>query len=392
MESAKGRAGLTRAQVVDEIDSILRSIRVALMGMFLMMLVGLVFFARDFLLPVVLAFLLALTLSPVIRFMQKRGVSPPISAAFVVLIVISIFCAAVYFLSAPVSQWISQAPEISRQLQHKLEVLRSPVDAVVEASEQVGHLAESTSAADVQKVVIQQPGMLTIAAASAVGGLTTAAVTFVLLLFLLSSGTMFYQKLIGVLPTLGDKKRALTIAYDVERVVSHYLSTITLINCGFGAAVAIAMAITGMPNPVLWGAAAALLNYVPYIGALGGIVMVGIVALISFDSVGYAVIPPLLYTMLAIVEGQLLTPILLGRRLELNSVAIFICVALWSWLWGIVGAIIAVPLLVAVKVFCDHFDGLSSFGEFLSGHVTPPVGEEEAAAVVGDFDGRQGKG
>lgn len=368
MERNKAPDTLSQVQLLDELDSRLGSIRVALLGIFLILLVGLVFFARDFLLPVVLALLLALTLSPIVRFLQKRGIAPPISALFIVLIVLSIFCAGVFSLSGPVADWVSQAPEISRKLQGKLAALRSPVNAVVQASEQVGNIAESTSADDVQKVVIQQPGMLSTAAASAFGGITTAGVTFVLLLFLLSSGTMFYQKIVSILPSLKDKKRALTIAYDVEREVSQYLATITLINCGFGAAVAAAMMLTGMPNPVLWGVAAALLNFVPYIGALGGIVMVGVVALISFDSIGYAVIPPLLYAACAFAEGQLVTPILLGRRLELNSVAIFICVALWSWLWGIVGAIIAVPLLVAVKVFCDHFERLGSFGEFLSGN------------------------
>ncbi|QIG49417.1 AI-2E family transporter [Nordella sp. HKS 07] len=367
MERTKAPNKLPQLQLLDELDSRLRSIRVALLGIFLILLVGLVYFARDFLLPVILALLLALTLSPIVRFMQKRGVAPPISALFIVLIVLGIFCAGIFFLSGPVTEWVSQAPEISRKIQYKLASLRSPVNAVVQASEQVGHIADSTSADDVQKVAIQQPGMLSTAAASAFGGITTAGVTFVLLLFLLSSGTMFYQKLVSILPSLRDKKRALAIAYDVEREVSQYLATITLINCGFGAAVAIAMAVTGMPNPVMWGVAAALLNFVPYIGALAGIVMVGIVALISFDSVAYAVIPPLLYAACAFAEGQLVTPILLGRRLELNSVAIFICVALWSWLWGIVGAIIAVPLLVAVKVFCDHFEPLGSFGEFLSG-------------------------
>ena len=373
---AKTSSKLTQVQLAEELDAKLRSIRYALLGIFLVLLVGLVYFARDFLLPVVLAFLLALTLSPIIRFLQRRGVAPPVSAMLVVLAVLAVFCAAIFFLAGPVTEWVNQAPEISRKVQNRLEALRSPVDVIAKASEQVNEIAESTSAGDVQKVVIQQPGMLTIAAASAFGGLTTAAVTFVLLLFLLASGTMFYQKLIGILPTLGDKKRALSIAYDVERDVSHYLSTITLINCGFGAAVAVAMVLTGMPNPILWGVAAALLNFVPYVGALVGISMVGIVALISFDSLGYAVIPPLLYAACAVLEGQFVTPILLGRRLELNSVAIFLFVALWSWLWGIVGAILAVPLLVAVKVFCDHFEGLNSVGEFLSGNPSPPGADD----------------
>jgi predicted PurR-regulated permease PerM len=177
--------------------------------------------------------------------------------------------------------------------------------------------------------------------------------------------------MIGILPTFRDKKRALTIAYDVEREVSQYLLTITFINILFGSYVAAVMAVVGIPNPILWGVAAIFLNYIPYIGALVGIAMVSVVALISFETITYAMIPPLLYLGGAIVEGQILTPIFLGRRLELNSVAIFIFVALWSWLWGIVGAIIAVPLLVSVKVFCDHFEGLAAFGEFLSGPAKP---------------------
>lgn len=384
MKPPKEPSKMTKDELVEELDASLRSIRVALLAMVLIMLVGLVYFARDFLLPVVLAFLLALTLSPIVRFMQKRGIAPPISALVIVLIAATVFATATFLLSGPVTAWIDSAPEIGRKIQDRLAVLRAPVDAVVKASKQVEEIAESASAANVQKVIIQQPGFLSSAAVSALGGLTTAAVTFVLLLFLLASGTMFYEKMIGILPNFGDKKRALSIAYDVERDVSHYLLTITLINFGFGAAVAVAMALTGMPNPVLWGVAAALLNYVPYLGPLGGIVLVGIVALISFESLSFAVIPPLLFAALAIIEGQFVTPILLGRRLELNSVAIFICVALWSWLWGIVGAIIAVPLLVAVKVFCDHFEGLNAFGEFLSGQPSASPAEQNNPPQVED--------
>jgi len=326
----KGRPDLTQEQLVTKLDQRLRSIRLALLGIFLILFFGFIYFARDFLLPVVIAFLLALTLIPIVRFVQKRGVAPPLSALVIVLIVICVFSAGTFLLSGPVAQWIDSAPQISSKIQQKFAVLKFPIDSIFKASAQVENMGESVSASTVQKVAIQQPGMLSLAAASIVGGLTTAAITFVLLLFLLSSGTMFYEKMIGILPTLGDKKRALSIAHDIERDVSHYLLTITLINSGFGTAVAIAMALTGMPNPILWGVAAALLNFVPYIGAIGGIFMVGMVALISFESIGYAFVPPLLYAAFALIEGQFVTPFLLGRRLELNSVAIFICVALWN--------------------------------------------------------------
>jgi predicted PurR-regulated permease PerM len=319
-------------------------------------LLGLLYFARDFLLPVVLAFLFALTLSPIVRYLQKRGIVPAVTALVLVVTFIGVFSAGVYFLTDPVSEWIERAPQIGQRVQQKLSALRKPVEAVVKASEQVETITETASSPAVQKVVVQQPGLLSIAASNLVSIASTAGVTSVLLLFLLASGTMFYEKLIGVMPTFRDKKRALAIAYDVEREVSQYLLTITLINIGFGIYIGGAMAVVGMPNPILWGVAAAVLNYIPYIGALAGIVMVSLVALISFDSLTYALVPPMLYLLGAIAEGQFITPIFLGRRLELNSVVIFVFIAMWSWLWGIVGAIIAVPLLVLIKV-----------GEFLAG-------------------------
>lgn len=369
--------GVHDASDDDDIGRSLRVIRFGVVGLFLIALVGLLYFARDFLLPVTLAFLFALTLSPIVRILQKRGIAPVLTALVLVILLIGAFSSAAFLLSGPVSEWIDTAPDISRKVQQKLAALRTPVEAVVEASEQVETIAEGTSSDDVQKVVVQQPGLLSKAADTLFGGLSMAAVTFVLLLFLLASGTLFHEKMIGVLPTFSDKKRALTIAYDVEREVSHYLLTITAINAVLGLFLAIAMTIIGMPNPVLWGVAAALLNFIPYIGAFVGITIVGLVGLISFDSLSYAVIPPLIYATAAVIEGQFLTPVLLGRRLELNSVAIFVFVALWTWLWGIVGAIIAVPLLVSIKVFCDHFEGLAAVGEFLAGRAKV---EDEANA------------
>jgi predicted PurR-regulated permease PerM len=350
-----------------ELAGILRAIRFSAVGLLVIALVGLLYFARDFLLPVVLAFLFALTLSPIVRYLQKRGIAPAVTALVLVLAFTGVFSAGVYFLTDPVSEWIERAPQIGQRVQQKLSALRKPVEAVVKASEQVETITETASSPAIQKVVVQQPGLLSIAASNLVSIASTAGVTSVLLLFLLASGTMFYEKLIGVMPTFRDKKRALAIAYDVEREVSQYLLTITLINIVFGIYIGGAMAVVGMPNPILWGVAAALLNYIPYIGALAGIVMVSLVALISFDSLTYALVPPMLYLLGAIAEGQFITPIFLGRRLELNSVVIFVFIAMWSWLWGIVGAIIAVPLLVLIKVLCDHFEGLSRVGEFLAG-------------------------
>ncbi len=195
---------------------------------------------------------------------------------------------------------------------------------------------------------------------------TSIAITFVLSLFLLASGTLFYEKIVQSFASLTEKKRALRIVYDVEREISRYLLTVALINGGLGVAVGLGLWAIGLPNPFVWGAAAALLNFLPYVGALATILFVAAIALVSFDSLSYAMLAPGWVIICNIIEGQVITPLIVGRRLEVNAVAIFIAVAFWSWLWGIVGALIAVPLLVVIKVFCDHFDGLRHVGNFLS--------------------------
>jgi predicted PurR-regulated permease PerM len=247
---------------------------------------------------------------------------------------------------------------------------------VVDASRQVEEMTESDDP-NVQRVVLSEPGLLSRAASGVPEILAQVALTLVLLLFLLASGDMFYEKLVKALPTLSDKKRGLRIARGVEREVSRYLFTISIINMGLGVAVALAMFAIGMPNPILWGVAAAILNFIPYLGALIGAVLVAAVGLYSFDTIGMALMAPGLYLVCTTLEGQFVTPMVVGRRLEMNAVAIFVTVAFWGWLWGIVGALIAVPMLVIIKVFADHVDGLGALGEFLSARDLPLAEEKE---------------
>ena len=177
---------------------------------------------------------------------------------------------------------------------------------------------------------------------------------------------MFLSKLIKVIPRLEDKKRAISIARKIESSISRYLLTVTLINAGLGTAVGLAMYFLGMPNPVLWGAMAAIVNFVPYLGATVGIVAMTLAALLSFDSLGWALVFPATYLALAILEGNFITPVVLGHSLTLNPIVIVIALMFWGWMWGIAGAILAVPILAAFKIFCDHIEPLEPVGEFLS--------------------------
>ena len=323
------------------------------------------YFAKDLVLPILLGVLIALTLSPLTRFLLKLGIPYAASAVMLVLLTTFLFVSAVIFSAGTVNGWVASAPEIGQTLRTKLSGLSGTLDDVREASEQVEEMAAADGDAPVQEVVIRQPSLLDSAVSTFTSLATTVAVALILATFLLASGDMFYIKLVQSFRTLSDKKRALTAVYDIERKVSRYLLTITAINAGLGVSIAAAMWALGLDYPYIWGIAAFLLNFVPFVGGVVGTILVGVTAIVQFDSLYYALAAPITYQVLTGIEGQFITPTLVGRRLEMNTVAVFLTVVVWGWLWGIPGALVAVPFLVVFKVICENFDGLSTFANFL---------------------------
>jgi predicted PurR-regulated permease PerM len=195
---------------------------------------------------------------------------------------------------------------------------------------------------------------------------TSSVLLLILLYFLLAYDGVFIAKLIKLLPTLSDKKRAVSIAQEIESQVSRYLFTVTIINCCLGLAVGTTVGLLGLPNPVMWGALVAILNFVPYLGALTGIICMTIGAVLSFDSLGYALIFPAVYLAFGTLEGNFITPWVMGRSLTLNPVLILLSLVFWGWMWGIAGVILAVPILAAFKIFCAHIKPMEPLAEFLS--------------------------
>ncbi|MGP3698561.1 AI-2E family transporter [Rhodobacter sp. NSM] len=351
-----------------------------LLGFILLVLVIMGFyFARDVILPLMIGLLLALTFSPVIRALQRIGITPPISATALIVALAAVIAVGAFLLSGPVSDWVSQAPRLGDQLRERAETILDSFEAVQNASEQVSELANDTEDPTVQRVAVQTPGILSSAVGSAAAVLTTVIVTLVLALFLLASGDLFYIKLIEAFPRFGDKKRALRIVYGIERRVSRYLLSVTIINAGLGVVIGLAMWGAGMPSPLVWAMAAFLLNFLPYIGAIAGVALSGAVAIVHFDHLSQAFLVPALYLTATAIEGQLVTPIVLGRRLELNTVSVFVTVIFWGWLWGVPGALVAVPFLVCLKVVCDNVDALHTLGNFLGAREPLPELEHEAA-------------
>lgn len=332
------------------------------------------YFAKDVILPAVLGFMLALTLGPWVRWLSRRGVPAPLSAVLLIAGFAGLIGAIGVLLGGSVASWFDEFPRISFELRNKLRGLIESVAAVQDASKQVEDLAKGGEDT-VNTVVLQQPGLLTTAVSNLASFATSLVAGLILALFLLSSGNLFYVKIVESFPRFADKRRALTILYEIEKRMSHYIVAITFINAALGVAIAAAMYLLGVPYPFVWGIAAFCLNFLPFLGGIIGTLGVGAFAIVHFDSLYYAMLAPVAYQMLTALEGQFLTPMLVGARLQLNIVAVFLTVIFWAWLWGIPGALMAVPILVLIKVICDHVPAFATFGNFLSGRAIEPADE-----------------
>jgi predicted PurR-regulated permease PerM len=337
--------------------------RVALTGLFLIALVLALRFGRDLFLPVVLAVMLKFLLNPVARFLERIRV-PIAVGSFVVL------CAGVLALALvvtriyePAQAWMTELPEILRKVEVKMSEIRQPVEAVAEVARQVDEMAgdgAQSGERSVERDTLSESffaGMRSVAA--------TATITIALLYFLLASGDLFLRKTVTILPRLRDKVRAVEIARQIESDVSTYLATVTLINVALGAAVTVAMHWLGVPTPLLWGVMAACFNFVPYLGAAVGVAVLTVASFLNFDQPLQMLAPPLVYLALTTFEGTLVTPAILGRRLALNPVAVFLGLFFWGWLWGIPGMLLAVPMMVGLKIVSDRLPHLGALGEFM---------------------------
>lgn len=358
----------------------LTSIRRSLQFLTMVALFVTAYFARDLILPVVLGFLLALTLSPLARALSRVGLPRAFSGSALAIAAGALILTIIAGTAGTIATWSDDIPSMTAELQFKLRGVVDAVENVRSVTQEVENLTGTED--DNTEVVANQPGLLASAFDTVTRAGATLAVTLVLAMFLLSSGELFYRKLVQAFPTMTGKKRALNTVYDIERRVSRYLLTITMINGALGVCIGIYLTALGMPSGYVWGVIAFLLNFLPYIGGFFGTVLVAGFSIVTFDSLSYALLAPLGYQVLTGIEGQVITPWLVGKRLAMNTVAVFLTVVLWGWLWGIPGALIAVPVLVVFKVICENFEPLHTIGIFLSGEDTePPAAEDDETAA-----------
>jgi len=337
---------------------------IAITGLFVLAVLYTLYFARAFLLPIVLAILLDFLLSPVIRTLKRARIPEPLGGALVLLALLGAVSIVGYSLAEPARQWVARAPESLQKVESRLRDLRRPVEQVTRTAEQV-EAATEVEKGGPQEVVLRGPRLSERLFGTTQSLLTGALETFILLYFLLAVGDLFLEKLVKVLPQLKDKKKAVTIARETEASISTYLFTVALVNLGLGVVVTLVMLAIGMPNALLWGAMAALAEFIPYIGATILLTTLALAGLVTFPTVEHALAVPGAYLTVNLLQSQFISPLVLGRRLTLNPVAILVGLVFWWWLWGVGGAFIAVPLLATFKIFCDHIESLAPIGEFL---------------------------
>lgn len=335
-----------------------------LAGILLLAVFYTLYFARGVILPITIAVLLNFLFSPPVRWLKKKlNVPYGLSAALIIITLIAGLGLTIYNLAAPAATWVSKGPASLRKVEAKLKTLRKPVDAVSRTAERVEEITNSDND-QTTTVQVKEPGLKEAIFGNTQSVLIGSALVFTLLFFLLAEGDVFTAKLIKALPRLKDKKLALSIAFETERSISTYLGATTAINIGLGILTGVTVFLLGLPNPVLWGIVGGLLNFIPYVGGLLAVVLLGLAGMATFESTSRALMPAIAYFILTNVES-FVTPYILGNRLALNPVVVFIAVLFWGWLWGIPGALLAVPIMATLKIFCDHINSLATVGEFL---------------------------
>lgn len=310
---------------------------------------------KQLLIPMALAFLLSLVLAPAVRWLEQLHLPRPVGAGIIVLIMLALFSYGMSGSITPIGNWIEHAPGVLRQLERKIYPIKKTVEEVSKTAEQVDRMTSMDSKPSVQ---IRDISLREVLYTNARGLISGTLLAIFLLYFLLSWGQIVLLRIARLLRERGTRHHFLALSAVLEGEVSKYLATITLINFCLGVAVAAVLFILGMPNPLLWGGLAALLNFIPYLGSLITALLLGATALLAFNGLAVPALVVASFIGLTILEGQIVTPLILGRRLALNPLVVFLSVVFWFWLWGVLGALMAVPMLITAKLIGDQVEFL----------------------------------
>jgi predicted PurR-regulated permease PerM len=324
--------------------------------------------AAEIVLPILLAFILNLVFRPVLRVLLRARLPQPVAALIIVLSLVALFGGLAMLLSGPVSGWISRLPETLPRIEQRVKVLSSPIKSLQGALQHVEGLApvggggqQGAAAQGTAEGTPLARKILTQVWIVAGGAFTTLVALF----FILVSGETFLRRLVEILPRFKTKRQVVDISQEIEDDLSIYLGTITMMNSVVGVATGTVAWLCGLGDPLLWGTLAFLLNYVPILGPTVGVITFFLAGLVMLDPLWMAFVPAGLYIVIHVAEGETVTPMLLAHRFTVNPVLIMIGVFFWYWMWGVVGAILATPLLAITKIVCDRIEPLQPVGHFI---------------------------
>lgn len=342
----------------------MRALRLPLRVLMFLAVATMLVVAQTLLIPLVLAAFVGMGLNPIVAGLRRIYVPRAIGALLVMAALIAALGEAAVLFTAPAADWIHQAPQAIHQLAPKIRHMMRPLNAASHAASQslagIGVGAPTTSSAPaapsfgVSDLMLLAPRVI-----------AEALTVLLLIFFFLTYGDHMRRRLATASPRFAYRRVALKLVRGIQSEISRYLLTVTLINAALGALTAVILWSWQMPDPVLWGCVVALLNYMPYLGGITSTLLLCVVGLLHFNSPAHALLPALCFAILAALEGNVITPVIMGRRLRLSPLAILIWLLIWGWMWGIPGALLAVPMLTCAKLITERVPGLEWFARMV---------------------------
>ncbi len=331
-------------------------------GMFVILATAALIELRSLLVPIALAAMLTILLHPLVHVLTSRFRLPLVlSAGLVLLLLLGAMLVAGLGLAPAILLWMEKLPDQLRNAEFELRDLSRPVEAFKETTSKLEAMA-GLGAEQTPTVVERETNLAAVLLAHTQSFIVQAGLTIGLLFFFLAFGDAFLRRIVQALPRRSSRVGALLVIDSVRRDVGRYIATVSLINIGLGVTVAVVLWLLKIPNALLWGVMAGVLNFVPYIGAIAGVIIITMVALATYSDIAPALGVGGIYYGISVIEGTFVTPAILGKRLQVNPIVVFVGLLFWGWVWGIAGAVIAVPLLVGMKIVADHVRSLEGLG------------------------------
>jgi predicted PurR-regulated permease PerM len=334
-------------------------------GILILALLYTLYFAKFLLLPIAIALILAALLQPFADRLQRLRVPGELSAAVVVFLLIALVGFGAYRLFFPAAEWFERGPHLVWQAEFKFGAIKKAVEEARRSTRRLEEATQLDAGGKEQEVVVKGPSITDRFLSQTQSILMTSFIILVLLYFLLARGRLTLERWIAsfVDPNEGEKWKG--IFQTIQTEITRYLATITLINTGLGVATAVSMALLGMPNPILWGVVAGTLNFIPYVGGLTTTTILAMVSLIVFDTAVRIMLPPLVFLVLTILEGNFVTPMVAGKRLGLNPLFLVVSLLFWGWIWGIAGMLLVVPIQASLKIIARNIPSMFSLREVI---------------------------